>query len=92
MCASYLLQQHFSHLSDDRETKSVLCRLVLFISSVMKSPRAEQWAVMPLLNADLGSPAEAAQRHTNAQADDSCLLNATPPYKDLSQLPKLMLG
>lgn len=71
MCASYLLQQHFSHLSDDRETKSVLCRLVLFISSVMKSPRAEQWAVMPLLNTDLGSSAEAVQRQTNAQADES---------------------
>lgn len=62
------LQQSY-HLSDDRESESVLCRLVLFISLVMKSPLAEQWAVMPHFNMDLGSSAKATQRQTNAQTD-----------------------
>lgn len=60
-----------SHLSDDRDSESVLCRLVLFISFVMKSPLAEQWAVMPPFNMDLGSSATATQRQTNAQTDGS---------------------
>lgn len=58
-----------SHLSDDRDSESVLCRLVLFISLVMKSLLAEQWAVMPPFNMDLGSSATATQRQTNAQTD-----------------------
>lgn len=69
--ACILSPQQFYHLSDDRESESVLCRLVLFISLVMKSPLAEQWAVMLHFNMDLGSSAKATQRQTNAQTDGS---------------------
>ena len=60
-----------SRLSDDRDSESVFCRLVLFISLVMKSLLAEQWAVMPPFNTDLGSSATATHRQTNAQTDGS---------------------
>lgn len=44
-----------SYLSDDRNSESVLCRLVLFISTVMKSLLAELWVVMAPFNMDLGA-------------------------------------
>lgn len=50
-----------SRLSDDGDSESVLCRLALFISLVMKSLFAEQWAVMPPFNMGLGSSATATQ-------------------------------
>lgn len=70
--------QQFHHLSDDRESESVLCRLVLFISLVMKSLWTEQWAVMPNFNMDLGSSAKATQRQTNAQTDGSQSISPAP--------------
>lgn len=76
-----------SHLSDDSDSESVFCRLVLFISLVMKSLLAEQWAVMLPFNMDLGSFATVTQRQANAQTDGSYHVPPAPiMHNNLTQL------